>query len=61
MANCNECKHLDIVIETEDDCKYKNHICTKHGVSLRYAIKRFTGYIWPCVECNDNYFEKIGK
>ena len=58
MANCNECKNLEVIIEIEDDCKYVNHVCTKNGVSLRYTAKKFNGYIWPCVECNDEGFEK---
>lgn len=58
MANCNECKNLEIVLETDDGHKNFNHICAKYGVSLRWTAKRFCGYMWPCVECNGVDFEK---
>jgi hypothetical protein len=58
MANCNECKSLEVVIETDDDYKNFNHICAKHGISLRYTAKRFRGYIWPSDKCNGDDFEE---
>jgi hypothetical protein len=62
MANCNECTNLEIVLETDDGCKNFNHICTRHGVSVRWSGKRFNGYIWPCVECNgDNFTKRKGN
>lgn len=59
MANCNECGKLDIVVEKDETGTNINHICSKHNITLRYAPKRFRGYIWPCVECNDNDFVKM--
>jgi ribosomal protein L37AE/L43A len=58
MANCNECENIEIVIEKDGSDKYTNHMCKKHGISLRYQVKRFLGFIWPCVECNGEDFEK---
>lgn len=58
MANCNDCSNLDVIIETDDTGRHNNHVCTRHGISVRYTAKRFLGYIWPCVECNGDDFEK---
>jgi hypothetical protein len=59
MANCNECKNLNIVIEKDGLLKYTNHMCKKHDVSLRYTVKRFLGFIWPRIECNgDDFIQK---
>jgi len=58
MANCNECKKLKIKIEKEEGVSMINHICSKHNMSVRYAGKRFKGYIWSCDKCSDNDFVK---
>lgn len=58
MANCNDCKSLNVVIEQTDEGKFANHVCKQYGVSVRYTAKKFNGYIWPCVECNNNGFIK---
>jgi len=59
LANCNECKNMDVIVETDELGKNMNHVCTKHCISVRYAGKRYKGYIWPCTECDSKDFESI--
>jgi len=58
LENCNDCKKLEAIVETDENGKSINHKCTTHDVSVRYATKRFKGYIWPCLECNGIDFIK---
>lgn len=58
MANCNECKKLEVKVKNTDDGKYMDHICKKHKVTVRYTPKVVKGFIWPCTECNGEDFIK---
>jgi len=50
---------MEVVVEKDELGKNLNHICSKHNISVRYAGKRYKGYIWPCTECSDKDFVKI--